>query len=608
MKRRQSKNEQGAAIIIVLMLSLVALALVAAMLLFAGTSTPLARDDQDWNASLSAAEAGVDDYLYRLSKDSSYWQKATDPNNQALVSATALPTAPGVAVPGGSSDSKFKYSAIGPNQTLNGTVKLKVQGTVRDNKRTVEATLRRDGFLDYLYFSKFETVDPLSYSTSASARPTRTWAETNCGDRYYYPVGSSGQSGYIPPRDTTGDNSTTNPSTWVCSEIRWVTGDTLDGPLHTNDALRVDGDPIFKKKVTTSWAKTLSSAGDHRWIQHDSTASNPAFQDPFNNKSAVEPEKNEPVVATRLDPPADNSELEADAIAEGCVYDGPTFIKLKAAGTGKPTWDVVSPGTAFTAACGGGGGAQTNVVGPNNFNGVIYVRNKATCRSATGTLDYPIHPNASYKYPPGLPVPVIETVVTGLTTAQKRDITTYDCLAGDAFVQGTLDGQLTIGAKNNIVITNHVKYDKDPAVDANSDDVLGLITNNFIEVIHPVRSDQAATPTYTNISGYWDSVMYPTTAADRDPVIMAAMLSVKHSFRFQQHDKGARPGSTANLLKVRGAIAQIYRGPVGTSGSPGTGWLKDYKYDSRLQLLSPPHFLDPVQSAWKVKTWAEIKS
>jgi hypothetical protein len=50
---------------------------------------------------------------------------------------------------------------------------------------------------------------------------------------------------------------------------------------------------------------------------------------------------------------------------------------------------------------------------------------------------------------------------------------------------------------------------------------------------------------------------------------------------------------------VNGAIAQKFRGPVGTTG--GTGFLKDYNYDDRLRYLEPPHFLDPVEAAWHVQ-------
>ena len=32
-----------------------------------------------------------------------------------------------------------------------------------------------------------------------------------------------------------------------------------------------------------------------------------------------------------------------------------------------------------------------------------------------------------------------------------------------------------------------------------------------------------------------------------------------------------------------------------------TGYSKNYNYDDRLRYLSPPHFLDPVESAWHMQ-------
>ena len=51
-----------------------------------------------------------------------------------------------------------------------------------------------------------------------------------------------------------------------------------------------------------------------------------------------------------------------------------------------------------------------------------------------------------------------------------------------------------------------------------------------------------------------------------------------------------------------GAIAQQFRGPVGTgSGSTvSTGYLKNYIYNDRLRYREPPFFIDPVQSAWQI--------
>ena len=54
-------------------------------------------------------------------------------------------------------------------------------------------------------------------------------------------------------------------------------------------------------------------------------------------------------------------------------------------------------------------------------------------------------------------------------------------------------------------------------------------------------------------------------------------------------------------MTVTGAIGQKFRGPVGTFGSGNTGYIKNYTYDDRLRYISPPHFLDPVESAWHIQ-------
>jgi hypothetical protein len=76
--------------------------------------------------------------------------------------------------------------------------------------------------------------------------------------------------------------------------------------------------------------------------------------------------------------------------------------------------------------------------------------------------------------------------------------------------------------------------------------------------------------------------------------IDAAILSLQHSFTVDNHDCGAKLGN----LTVNGAIAQKYRGPVGTTG--GTGFIKDYNYDDRLRYRSPPYFLEPIAASWHV--------
>ena len=54
-------------------------------------------------------------------------------------------------------------------------------------------------------------------------------------------------------------------------------------------------------------------------------------------------------------------------------------------------------------------------------------------------------------------------------------------------------------------------------------------------------------------------------------------------------------------LTVFGAIAQNYRGPVGTgtTTAASTGYLKNYNYDTRFARgAQPPYFLQPVSTQW----------
>jgi type II secretory pathway pseudopilin PulG len=82
----------------------------------------------------------------------------------------------------------------------------------------------------------------------------------------------------------------------------------------------------------------------------------------------------------------------------------------------------------------------------------------------------------------------------------------------------------------------------------------------------------------------------------KEPVIDAAILSTKHSWIVDNYECGASLGK----LTVWGSIAQFWRGPVGTSGNSGTGYIKNYNYDERLAAQQPPNFLSPSSTSWKL--------
>jgi hypothetical protein len=149
---------------------------------------------------------------------------------------------------------------------------------------------------------------------------------------------------------------------------------------------------------------------------------------------------------------------------------------------------------------------------------------------------------------------------------------------------------MSIASEHDINITWNLQYGTGGTTGTGN--LLGLVANNYVSVFHPVDDDGDN----LNIPGH--------SSPFNNATIQAAILSVQHSFRVQNFDDGNPLGN----LNITGAIAQEFRGAVGTfSGTSSvSGYTKNYVYDTRLKYLSPPYFLDPVKSAWGVATWAEI--
>ena len=137
-------------------------------------------------------------------------------------------------------------------------------------------------------------------------------------------------------------------------------------------------------------------------------------------------------------------------------------------------------------------------------------------------------------------------------------------------MHGNYSGQLTIASENDVIIDGNLTN--------SGGGMLGLIANNFVRVYHPCSNGNNESGSLSNLE------------------IDAAILAINHSFIVDNYNCGNQLGT----LNVTGAIAQKFRGPVGTFGGGSTGYLKNYVYDDRLRYIEPPHFVDPVQSAWIV--------
>ena len=183
-----------------------------------------------------------------------------------------------------------------------GTFRIRSTGRPRAGsklRRSVIASFRRKSFLDFLYFTDFETTDPINYAAAY-----QSWANTNCG---------SGR--YRPQRATTG-----GPGNDGCIEIQFADADAITGPFHTNDSILTCGTPDFGRLGQGGLDRVHP---DRESVDHSSGARCPAGPPNFRTTPRTG--------VTKLTMPTTNATLEALAAADGKLYTGKTSIRFNAA-------------------------------------------------------------------------------------------------------------------------------------------------------------------------------------------------------------------------------------------------------------------------------------
>jgi len=467
-----------------------------ALAAFAATNNdiPQAQHDVDAKRAYSAAEAGIQWYLFHLSQDNAFWTYCASAVPQGQPNPIGQPgTLNFVTVPGSSEQYAIELvpqngapqcSSAAPQQTMidtqTGNLQLRVTGRSNGVDRTLVATLRRAGFLDYLYFTDFETLDPITLGSNPP----------NCA---------------VYRRD--GRSSS-------CTNIQFITQDAIAGPLHTNDDLLVCGAPTFGRTANDSIEVSAPPQG---WAEASNCSGRPNFVGTYKTNAPI------------LSMPATNGQLATIAQSDGTLYTGATTITLQ------------SSGMLVTNAARG----WTNHPVPYPAHGVVYGQN-GTCGTSYSLQE-------KYQEPSGCAI---------------------------VAVQGNTAQSLTIASADDILITGNLTH--------SAGATLGLIPNNFVRIYHPINF---GTTCGTETTG-------PYGASPLSITIDAAILSLQHSFIVDNYAYGTARGT----LTVVGAIAQRFRGPVGTSGGQcgQTGYIKAYTYDDSLKVISPPSFLDPVQSAWQL--------
>jgi hypothetical protein len=521
---RLAREEQGYTMIAILGAIVLITVLVGAALAATNADVHQVQNDLYHKRAYAAAQSGIADYSYHLNNDSGYWTRCTNvptPNAVNLAGSTTNRR----TVPGSTDGSQYSIellpatgktacstsdpvgSMLESSGPPIGTFRIRSTGYSGGAKASIVATYKQATFLDYVYFTQLETSDPVTYGfPNPSTALTGAYSQCTKFRR-------DGRESQVIPG-----------TSQYCDRIVFVSGDKIDGPVHTNDDLLICGTPSFGRSAADV---TEVSAPPVGWVSGCGSGDNPNFVGPFATNAPV------------LTPPATNGSLKTIA-GPNYTYTGQTSITLS--------------GTSMSI----NGGPSVSV--PSS--GVVYVQNGAGCATSYSpfTVTYPA---------------------------------TSGC--GNAVVHssGTYSGQLTIAAENDVIIDGNITRA------SSSSDLLGLVANNFVRVKHPVCPSNnlgcsSGTISAETAKGTCNSGVNGTGALS-NPQIDAALLAIAHSFLVDHYDCGSSLGT----LQVNGAIAQKFRGAVGTTG--GTGYLKDYNYDDRLKYQEPPHFFDPVQSAWHVQ-------
>jgi len=241
--------------------------------------------------------------------------------------------------------------------------------------------------------------------------------------------------------------------------------------------------------------------------------------------------------AEKLEPPESDTSLGVYVQEGGLEFEGQTKLVLNG-----PASTITA--TYYTEE----GEKEVKETVPWPSNGLVYVQANGSCLG-------------------------VNVKSTDTSTYEKE---TRGC--GNVYVSGTYSKSLTVAGENDVIINGSVypsymegKLGEAPTGTA----TLGLIATNYVRVYHQCNGGKNGTSLF-------------------NPYIYAAILSTSHSFVVDNFDCGAELGK----LHEYGAIAQNYRGAVGTSAD--TGYIKDYKYDERLAASQPPYFLAPLKAGWKI--------
>ncbi len=513
-RRLRLSGEDGFTMLIALGVLAVTALLLAAVWIAVDGDVHQNQHDLDAKRAYFAASAGVNAFLYQLNQNPDYWDTCANDSQSAT------------AVPGSTTGEEYSYAPILANgasacgtpsvissliDDSSGSLRIKFTGYAGGSpqvQRGIVAGFREKTPFDFLWYTVYEALD-------------------------------STLSGY------SGCNVFYRNSRNSACNINWVSGDSVNGPMYTEDQYLVasGNSPTFGR-----------NSGDAIESSAPGTASSDICAN--DNCQNADIKGNAQAGVNPIPPPTTNSFLETDAANNGQVYTGTTTIQLN---------NTTATVTNCPSSC------TTSTVDLTKYP-IIYVQNGSGCSPTSYTPYF----NPSTSRP-------------GYGSEPSGDAT--GC-AGDVYVSGTYTTPLTIGAADDIIIDGNLQTTESSGTPTGTA-TLGLVANEFVRVMH-------------GVSGYGETNNQITCSSTASQTldnlkIDAAILAVQHSFIVDNYLCGGQLGT----LTVNGAIAQYFRGTVGATQGTGSsattsGYIKNYTYDDRLKYLLPPYLFDVSNAGWEL--------
>jgi hypothetical protein len=542
-------SDSGFTMIVTLGVLLVSSLLMGAAFVAAEGDIHLTQDDSAAKKAYYAAQAGIQDYEYHLTQDGNYLNYCTTPTpanpalNQYYNESTKAPL----------KASELKTTEVPGLEGKSSGEKYALQLVPAESAPEKDKKCDTADVVDTMIEQKLGgaagsfRLESTGFAEGKKRTIVATLKNANFVSYVWYSVFETGDSTLYGKGGPECSHFYGERPGCGAFDNYFITNESVNGPMHTEDHVGICGSPEFGRN-------------ENDRIEFGNGKNKAVGQVGYSNESCGETASPKfkgklipPNETLSIKPPPGDEELE-HIVEPAYKYSGKTEIFLNG-GTMTVTEYTVNGET---------GEVETKETKGVAFppNGVIYVA------GSCGEVYSPFGPAPSY---------------------------TSDAECGNVYVRGEYTKSLTIAAQNDVIINGNITTPVNGEGKPSTNAMLGLIANNFVRVYHPLtgKREQKFRKCGTSEND---------TANDlKNPTIYAAILALKHSFIVDNFDCG-KPNLEG--LNVYGALAGLFsNGATGVFSGKSvlSGYGYNLKYDNRLQVAEPPHFLNPIQAAWYIQ-------